>query len=180
VATNQGTDPGASVRRTAPPTQAEAEKSSRQNPNSFDTANPGAQEASVSRSDAPAPEPRETRHAHLFVTHLDPWSVMKNSLMLSIAIGVVMVVAVTVLWAMLSASGTLDSITSTVSDVAGDGPQAIDARELFSFSRIVGTTAILALLEVVLVTALVTLFAFLYNLAVGITGGLQVTLTDDS
>jgi hypothetical protein len=137
-------------------------------------------EAPVSRSDAPAPKPRETRHAHLFVTHLDPWSVMKNSFMLAIALGIVMIVAVTVLWAMLSLSGTLDSVARTVSDIAGSGPQAIDVKEIFSFSRVVGTTSVLAGLEVVLMTALVTLFAFLYNLAVGITGGLQVTLTDDS
>lgn len=176
MATNENDDRPPTVRRDTPPTKAEAEQSSA----SSEAASAGVKEASMSRSEAPAPQPRETRHAHLFVTHLDPWSVMKNSFMLSIAIGVVMIVAVTVLWAMLSASGTLDSITSTVSDVAGDGPQAIDARELFSFSRVVGTTAILALLEVILVTALVTLFAFLYNLAVGITGGLQVTLTDDS
>ena len=137
-------------------------------------------EVPVSRADAPAPKRRETRHAHLFVTHLDPWSVMKNSFMLAVAVGIVMIVAVVVLWGMLSVSGTLDSIARTVSDVAGSGPQAIDVREIFSFSRVVGTTAILAGLEVILMTALITLFAFLYNLAVGITGGLQVTLTDDS
>ena len=137
-------------------------------------------EAQVNRSDIPGPEPRQVRHAHLFVTNLDPWSVMKNAFMLAVAIGIVMIVAVTILWAMLSMSGTFDSIARTVSDIVGDGPQAIDVGELFSFSRVVGTTTLLAALEVVLLTALITLFAFLYNLAVGITGGLQVTLTNDS
>lgn len=137
-----------------------------------------AQEERMSRADAPAPRAR-ARHAHLFVTHVDPWSVMKNAFMLAVAIGIVVIVAVMVLWSMLSLSGTLDAITRTVNDVAG-GTNAIDAASLFSFSRVVGLAAILALLEVVLLTALATLFAFLYNLSVGITGGLQVTLTDDS
>lgn len=132
------------------------------------------------RSNAPAPRRRESRHAHLFLTHIDPWSVMKNAFMLSIALGIVMIVAVTILWGMFSVSGTLDSIARAVTDVSGSGPQAIDVREIFSFSKVVGTTSILAGVEVVLTTALITLFAFLYNLAVGITGGLQVTLTDDS
>jgi len=34
-------------------------------------------------------------------------------------------------------------------------------------------------MEVVLVSALATLFAYMYNLSVGITGGLQLTLTED-
>jgi hypothetical protein len=137
-------------------------------------------EAKVNRSDVPGPKPREVRHAHLFVTNIDPWSVMKNAFMFAIALGIVMIVAVTILWGMLSMSGTFDSIVRTVNDVVGDGPQAVDVAEFFSFSRVVGTTAVLATLEVVLLTALITLFAFLYNLAVGITGGLQVTLTNDS
>lgn len=137
------------------------------------------EEERMSRADAPAPKAR-ARHAHLFVTHLDPWSVMKNAFMLSIAIGIVMIVAVTVLWAMLSLSGTLSALTSTLNDIAGGGANSIDVAGIFSFSRVVGLTALLAGLEVVLFTALATLFAFLFNLSVGITGGLQVTLTDDS
>lgn len=138
-----------------------------------------AQEARMSRADAPAPKAR-ARHAHLFVTHIDPWSVMKNAFMLSIAIAIVIIVAVTVLWSMLSLSGTLDAISRTITDIAGGGANSIDASSLFSFSRVVGISALLSVLEVILLTALATLFAFLYNLAVGITGGLQVTLTDDS
>lgn len=138
-----------------------------------------AQEERMSRADAPAPKAR-ARHAHLFVTHVDPWSVMKNAFMLAIAIAIVMLVAVTLLWAMLSLSGTVDALVRTLNDIAGGGANSIDAAGLFSFSRIVGLTAMLAVLEVILLTALATLFAFLYNLSVGITGGLQVTLTDDS
>ncbi len=137
------------------------------------------EEERMSRAEAPAPKAR-ARHAHLFVTHLDPWSVMKNAFMLSIAIGIVMIVAVTVLWAMLSLSGTLTALTTTLNDIAGGGANSIDVAGIFSFSRVVGVTALLAGLEVVLLTALATLFAFLFNLSVGITGGLQVTLTDDS
>ncbi|MDP4014255.1 MAG: DUF3566 domain-containing protein [Candidatus Nanopelagicales bacterium] len=133
----------------------------------------------MTTTDAPAPQ-RRARHAHLFVTHLDAWSVMKNAFMMAIAIGIVMMVAVTIIWWMLSVSGTLESVNQTLTDLLGSGTSSVDVKGLLSFSRIVGITAMLAGLEVVLVTALTTLFAYLYNLAVGITGGLQVTLTDDS
>ena len=131
------------------------------------------------RADAPAPQVR-ARHAHLFVTHIDPWSVAKNAFMLTLALGIVYIVAVTIIWMMLTVSGTLEQVTSQLTDLAGGGADTLDPASLFSFSRIIGVTSIIAFLEVILLTALATLFAFLYNIAVGITGGLQVTLTDDS
>lgn len=131
------------------------------------------------RSKAPGPKPRQTRHAHLFVTHFDLWSVMKNAFMFALAVAIVMIVAVIVIWTMLSLSGTLAAVTRTVTDIFASGGSEIDPGELFPFGRVVGTTALLAAVEVVLVTALVTLFAYLYNLSVGLTGGVQVTLTDD-
>jgi ABC-type sugar transport system permease subunit len=133
----------------------------------------------ATRTDAPAPKAR-LRHAHLYITHLDPWSVMKNAFMLALAIAVVAIVAVTILWSLLALSGTLDAVTRTLTDIAGGGANTLDMANLFSFSRVIGVTAVLSLLEVILVTALATLFAFLYNISVGITGGLQVTLTDDA
>ena len=67
----------------------------------------------------PGPKPARTiRHAHLFLTRLDPWSVMKNAFMLSIAIAVVIVVATMILWGMLTLSGTLAALTRTVDDIA--------------------------------------------------------------
>jgi hypothetical protein len=38
---------------------------------------------------------------------------------------------------------------------------------------------VLAGVEIVLMTALATLFAFIYNLSVGLGGGLEVTLSED-
>lgn len=142
-------------------------------------ARPAREEYTVSASDKAVPQ-RTIRHAHLYLTRLDPWSVMKNAFMLSIAIAIVMVVATLVLWLMLTASGTLSSLTRTVNDVAGSGASAVDLGGFLSFGRVLGITTMLALMEVVLVSALATLFAYLYNLAVGITGGLQVTLTEDN
>lgn len=139
----------------------------------------GSASKGSSRADAPAPKVR-ARHAHLFLTHIDPWSVAKNAFMLTLALGIVYIVAVTIIWMMLTVSGTLDQVTSQLTDLAGGGADTLDPASLFSFSRIIGVTSVIAVLEVILLTALATLFAFLYNIAVGITGGLQVTLTDDS
>jgi hypothetical protein len=38
---------------------------------------------------------------------------------------------------------------------------------------------VIASVEIVLVSALATLFAYLYNVSVGLTGGVEVILSDD-
>ena len=68
---------------------------------------------------AAATSPRTVRHAHLYLTRVDPWSVMKNAFMLSIAIAIVLIVATMILWGMLTVSGTIAALTRTVDDIAG-------------------------------------------------------------
>ena len=46
------------------------------------------------------------------------------------------------------------------------------------FSRVMGVAVILASVEIVLVSVLSTLFALMYNLTVGLTGGIEVVLSD--
>ena len=72
---------------------------------------------SRSRSGAPTPRPRGTRRARLRLVHLDPWSVMKTSFLLSIAFAVVTVVSVAMVWQVLGAAGVWDSINSTIQEL---------------------------------------------------------------
>ncbi len=124
--------------------------------------------------------PRSVRRARLRLTHLDPWSVMKTSFLLSIAFGIVTVVAVGVVWSVLGAAGVWDSINQTVSDVlGGDSTQSFDVTNYVGTSRVLGFTMIVAVVDVVLITAISTLGAFLYNLAAALLGGIEVTLAED-
>ncbi len=133
-------------------------------------------------SSAPRPagaRPR-TRRARLRLVHLDPWSVMKTSFLLSIAFGIVTVVSVAVVWAVLGAAGVWDSINSTVTDVlGGQSSQTFDVQNYVGTSRVLGFTMIVAVVDVILITAIATLGAFLYNLAAALLGGLEVTLAED-
>jgi Na+-translocating ferredoxin:NAD+ oxidoreductase RnfA subunit len=76
----------------------------------------------------------------------------------SLALGVCVIVTVTVLWMLL---GTVDP----------------DLRPSLGWVLVI-TTGV-TILEVVLVTALTTLGAFLYNLSAGLVGGVEMTLTQD-
>ena len=121
------------------------------------------------------------RKARLRVARVDPWSVMKVSFVLSIALGIVTLIGTAVVWEVLSSLGVFSSLDKTVGDLTsgGSGSNAFDLSSVLSFSRVEGYMLIVALVDVVLVTALATLGAYLYNLSSGFVGGLEVTLAED-
>lgn len=126
------------------------------------------------RAVEPAMGPRSAR---LYVTHVDPWSVMKQAFLLSLALAVILLVAAAALWFALDSAGVLDAITRTATEVGGESGSSLGG--FLELGRVMGAALVLAGIETVLVTALATLFAFMYNLAVGIGGGLEVTLSED-
>jgi|SRR6478736_5637653 len=120
------------------------------------------------------------RRARLRLTRIDPWSVMKTSFLLAIAFGVVTVVSVFIIWSVLSAAGVWDSINQTVQDVVG-GEDAgnWDVEKYVGMSRVMGFTMLVAVVDVILITAIATLGAFLYNMAAALLGGVELTLAED-
>ena len=123
--------------------------------------------------------PKRVRKAHLRLTHVDPWSVMKTSFLFSIALGIVTVVAVAVVWAVLGAAGIWESIDATVADVVGETGDDFRIEDYLGMSRVMGFTMIVAVVDVVLVTVIGTLGAFLYNLAAALLGGVEVVLAEE-
>jgi hypothetical protein len=117
------------------------------------------------------------RSARVYLTHVDPWSVMKQAFLLALAIAVVLLVASATLWFALDSAGVLDAITRTATDVGGESGASVST--FLGFGKVMGAALVLAGVETVLLTALATLFAFLYNLAVGIGGGLEFTLSEE-
>lgn len=123
---------------------------------------------------------RRTRKARLRLARLDPWSVMKTTFLFSIAFGIMMMVVAWVLWMVLSGSGALESLNqflTTLIGNQGDAPFRIE--DFINAPRVLGFAAVLAAIDVVILTAVATLFAFLYNLAATVIGGLEVTLAED-
>ncbi len=125
--------------------------------------------------------PRRTRRAQLRLVQVDAWSVMKTSFLLSIALGIVLVVAVAIIWSVLGAAGVWQSINSIVQQAVGnDSGKQFDIQEYLGTSRVLGFTMIVAVLDVILITAIATLGAFLYNLSAALLGGIEVTLAEDN
>lgn len=125
----------------------------------------------------PSRSPAKTRKARLRLVRVDPWSVMKVAFALSIALAIVTVVAVSIVWSVLGAAGVWEAINSSVGTLVDDS--TFDITEYVGMNRVLGLTAIVSAANVVLLTALATLAAFLYNLAAALLGGLEVTLAED-
>jgi hypothetical protein len=120
------------------------------------------------------------RKARLRLLRVDPWSVMKTAFLLSVALGVTMFVAVAVLWSVLDAAGVFTAVGNLVRDLTSSETNAgFQLENYTALSRVLGFTTLIAVVDVVLVTALATLGAFLYNLSASLLGGLEVTLAED-
>jgi hypothetical protein len=125
-------------------------------------------------------KPRTIRRAKLRIVRVDPWSITKTAFLLSIAFGIMCVVAVFLIFSIMSASGLWDSVNSTIQGVVDQRPsEAFDIKDYVGMSRVMGITMLVAAIDVVIITALATLGAFIYNMSASLLGGVEVTLAED-
>lgn len=126
--------------------------------------------------------PRAPRKAHLVLRRVEPWSAMKFSFVVSLVCFVVLFVAVAVLYMVLNGLGVFDNIIQTVNQfTVSDGKPStsgFDIASWFEPVRILGYTALIGAVNVVLITALATLGAVIYNIASDLVGGVEVTFSE--
>ena len=106
-------------------------------------------------------------------------SAMKVSFLLSVALGIAMVVMVFVLWTILAGMGVFDQVNGVVGEIVQDRNQRFDILDFVGLGRVLSLSIVIAVIDVILITAIATLAAFLYNVSSALVGGLQLTLTDD-
>lgn len=121
---------------------------------------------------------RGPRRASLQVKRFDPWSVLKLSLVLGVAMFFVWLVAVGVLYTVLDGMGVWDKLNGTYSSLVGGEGANASSEPLISAGRVFGIAAILGAINIVLVSALATVSAFIYNVSADLAGGLEVTLSE--
>ena len=121
----------------------------------------------------------QARRADLVVSRLEPWSVMKFSFLMSLVAWVVLFVAVAFLYFVLSSLGVFTSIQHTLTSVtSSSGSTGTQLSHWFSASRVLGYTMLLGAVNIVLITALSTVGAMIYNLVTHLGGGIEVTLRE--
>lgn len=119
------------------------------------------------------------RQAMLTLARVEPWSVMKFSFVASVVAFIILFVAIAVLYMVLSMLGVFDSLQHTVSTVtSSQGTTGTNISHYFSASLILGYTAMLGALNIVLITAISTVGSVIYNLIAKTVGGIEVTLRE--
>ena len=118
------------------------------------------------------------RRVRLSLSRVDPWSVMKLSFLLSVAIGIMIVVAAAVIWFVLDGLSVFTKMNDMLTQIAGK-ESPLNVLQYVGFGRVVSGATVVAVLDVVLLTALSTIGAFLYNITAALVGGVNLTLTDD-
>ena len=120
--------------------------------------------------------PRGPIRATMQIRRIDPWSALKVSLLLNVALFFVWMIAVAFLYLVLGAMGVWSKLNSNVGDLLtssnGGGGDLVSAGSIF------GSAALIGLVNIVLLTAMATVGAYIYNLSTDIVGGVEVTLAD--
>lgn len=114
--------------------------------------------------------------ASMQIRRIDPWSTLKVSLLLSVALFFVWMITVAFLYLVLGGMGVWAKLNSNVGDLLNNVSGS--SAELVSSGTIFGGAFLIGLVNIVLMTALATIGAFVYNLITDLIGGIEVTLAD--
>ena len=99
--------------------------------------------------------------------------------MLSIALFFVWMVAVGVLYGVLSGLGVFDTLNDLIGQLStASGEEEGGGGEVITAGIVFGGAAVIGAVNIVLLTALCTVTAFVYNLCSDLVGGLEVTLAE--
>jgi Transmembrane domain of unknown function (DUF3566) len=141
----------------------------------------GGAQSAIGATKAPsgggAKAARGPRRARLQLRHIDTFSALKISLVLSIAMFFIWMVAVGLLYGILSALGvfeTLNDLFGQLGSASGGG----GGNEIITPGIVFGGAAVIGAINIVLMTALCTVAAFIYNMCSDLVGGLEVTLSE--
>ena len=116
---------------------------------------------------------RGPRRARLQLRHINPWTVLKFSCVLSIALFFVWLIVVGVLFGVLDGAGVIHKINDAYTTIQGG-----DAKPPVTAGLVFGGAAIIGVVNIVLFIALSTIGSVVYNLCADLVGGIEITLSE--
>ncbi|EFV11689.2 DUF3566 domain-containing protein [Segniliparus rugosus] len=136
----------------------------------------GAAAAQQPKAVASRPQqPGGPLRAQVQVRWVDPWTVLKVTAAVAVVLFVAWMIGVAILYALLEAIGVMGKINSGLGDFSSG---ATESSDIVTPGMVFGFSALVGVVNVVLVTALTTVGAFIFNLCVDLIGGVEITLAD--
>ncbi|HEX6261508.1 MAG TPA: DUF3566 domain-containing protein [Actinomycetota bacterium] len=120
---------------------------------------------------AGGPAPRRIRVA---IRRVNPWSVLRFSLLFYFCLMLVFVIGLAILYMVVDALGVVTSLEQLLESLGFGGDAGFEVNGGFLFR----TIFLIGLVSVVIWSALTLFFAFLYNLISDLVGGIEVTLAE--
>ena len=117
------------------------------------------------------------RRVDIAIARVDAWTVMKVSFLLSVAFGIAMVIATAVLWFMVDGMHVFSTIEDFMKTIGGE--KFIPFLDYLRLPKVLSYATIAGVANVVLLTAISTLGAMLYNLIASLVGGVKLSLMDE-
>jgi len=114
------------------------------------------------------------RGARVVVRRVDPWSVLKFSLLFYLCLMIVLLFATAIVYWLLGTAGVLSSVQNFLSNLKLGGKNGFQIDGGWVFTRLLGV----GVLSVVVWSLVNTLLALLYNLISDVAGGIKVTLSE--
>ena len=126
------------------------------------------------------PQPKQSvgiRRVKMTISKVDPLSALKIGFITSVAIGIMIVVAMMILWFVLNNMKVFSQIDDLLQTL--NQPDLLRLGEYLEFGRWMSFAVIIAIIDVVLLTAMAAVGALLYNLIASLVGGQRITVTDE-
>ncbi len=133
----------------------------------------GAGPAAPSGRGPRAARARGPRRARLQLRHIDAWTVLKFSCVLSIALFFVWLIVIGVLFGVLDGTGIIAKINDSITTING-----ANAKPPVTPGIVFGGAAIIGVVNIVLFIAITTIGSVVYNLCADLVGGIEVTLSE--
>lgn len=113
------------------------------------------------------------RKVHRIVRRVDPWSVLKLSLIFYLCVWVMVIIAVVLLWGVAVGSGAVASVENFIAEFLAFEEFSFNGDQLFQIFALGG------LIGVFVATAVTAILSVLFNLIADLTGGIRFTVVEE-
>ena len=116
------------------------------------------------------------KQVRLRLVYIDFWSAVKLSFLAAVAVAIVTIVSFFLIFMVVTATGLIARVDGFFQSFSDGG---VTLSQFVGLPQVMAVGAIVAILNLVVVTVLGAVIAGIYNLAVKITGGLLVGFTSN-